>query len=70
VLLENFCDNGNGGVNGVRDNENEGFRSSSGNSGCQIFDDASVDLMGNENGAQNHDRDTYLEKIIAVRNIV
>lgn len=58
MLLENFCENGNGGVNRVRDDENEGFRSSGGNFGCQAFDDASVDLTGNEKGAQNHDKDT------------
>jgi hypothetical protein len=48
VLLENFGNNGNGGVNWVGDHENEGIGGSGGNSGRQAFDDASVDLTGNE----------------------
>jgi len=67
MLLENFCEDGNGGVNRVGDDENEGLRGSSGNSSCQVFDDASVDLLGNEKGAQNRDKDAYLEEIIAAR---
>lgn len=66
MLFENFCDNGNGGVNRVGDDENDGFRGSGGNSGCQVLDDASVDLMGNEKGAQNRYRDAYLEEIVTI----
>jgi len=66
VLLENFCDDGNGGVNWVGDHENEGFRGSGGNCGCQAFDDASVDLMGNEKDGRNRKRDPYLEEIITI----
>ena len=64
MLLKNFCDDGNGGVNWVGDHENEGFGSSGSNSGCQAFDDASVDLMGNEKGGQNREGHAYLEEII------
>ena len=58
--LENFCDNRNGEANQARNNKNKGFRSSDGNFSCQVFDNAHIDLTGNEKGAQNHNRDTYI----------
>ena len=44
VLLEDFGDNWNGGVDRVRDYKNESLGATQGDSGGKIADDTSVDL--------------------------
>ena len=45
VLFEDFGDNWNGGVDRVRDHEDESLWATQGDSGSKIADDTSVDLM-------------------------
>lgn len=55
LLLEGGGNDGNGGVYGVRDNENVGFRSDAGNSGGEVTDNGSVGLAKTlELAAQNY----------------
>jgi hypothetical protein len=44
MLLENLCNDGDGGVNGVRDYQHEGLGCGRGNASGEVADDTSVDL--------------------------
>jgi hypothetical protein len=46
VLFEDLGNDGDGGVDGVGDDQDKGLGANGSNTGCQIFDDASVDLNG------------------------
>jgi hypothetical protein len=46
VFLENLCDDGDGGVDGVGDDEDKGFGGGGGDAGSEVPDDAGVDLGG------------------------
>lgn len=68
VLFEDLCDDGDGGVDRVGDNQNKGLRGDGGNPGCQIFDDTSIDLDGvvsNRDGLWSALHSTNLEQIIS-----
>ena len=43
-LLEDLSDDGNGGVDGVGNNKDEGIGGGLSNACCQILDDTSIDL--------------------------
>ena len=44
MLLEDFGDNWNGGIDRVRDHKDESLGAAQGNSGSEIADDTSIDL--------------------------
>jgi hypothetical protein len=44
-FLEDLSNNGDGGIDGIRNDENECLRSCRGDTNSQIIDDTSIDLL-------------------------